>query len=46
MVKTWCSGDGYSEPREEDYVCPNCGNTCYYNQSMGEEWEYEEEEEE
>ena len=32
-------GDGYIEPREEEFICPNCGTRCFINQAYGEEWQ-------
>ena len=38
MKLTGIYGDGYIEPREEDYECEECGTTCNVNQAYGVEW--------
>lgn len=37
LLNKW--GDGYYEPKEEKYECPNCYMTCNYNEAYGLEWE-------
>lgn len=32
-------GDGYIEPREEVYICPNCGCQHIWREDTG--WEYD-----
>lgn len=34
-------GNGYNTPIEEEHICYKCGTTHYYNQSMGEYWDYD-----
>lgn len=45
MIKNFNAGDGWIEPYEENWICPECGNEFYDNQAYGSEWKYEEEEE-
>ena len=32
-------GDGYTEPKEEVYICPNCGCQHIWREDTG--WEYD-----
>ncbi|MGL5753656.1 MAG: hypothetical protein ACRCXT_24135 [Paraclostridium sp.] len=34
-------GNAYNTPIEEEHICYKCGTTHYYNQSIGECWDYD-----
>lgn len=49
MRMVWSGGDGYHEPREEQWVCEECGAVFDWTQGVGGTWtdkngdEYEDE---
>lgn len=38
MKLTATYGDGYTEPREDDFYCEECDLSCNVNQAFGVEW--------
>lgn len=38
MKLVWSGGDNYSEPREEDWVCKNCGAKFNITVGLGGCW--------
>lgn len=39
MKNIWSGGDGYHEPREEEWICPNCHSRYEWTEGCGGYWE-------